>query len=631
MFPVGLRRSDGQRWHKILGSLRVGGSVFPSSYEFRAFNAPLSQRSIHPSGCLVDEDVAMKRILKEDEIPVDVLEKGRRWERRHAFRPEDYAESLYAIFQGILRVGEEEWDPRLSLRPILSLHPKDGKGFFSKADLIAGYRYLVAEGDLDPDPLLMERIRMKPMRTASGVAPVTVLTAPAGCPGKCIFCPDDWRMPKSYIFDEPGCQRAERDGFDPYRQTLGRIQAFESIGHDASKVELLILGGTWSAYSRDYREWFVRRAYDAMNSAAGEAHEASSLEEAQAVNLEATHRNVGLVIETRPDWVNEDEIRHLRRLGVTKVQIGVQSLDDRILALNRRGHEVAEVREALGLLRTAGFKLQLHWMPNLYGATPESDREDFDRFFSDPAIRPDEMKIYPCSLIGGTELYDRYLEGKYEPYEQADLVALLADVKPQIPTYTRVNRLFRDIPAHHIEAGVTLGNLREVVHRELERRGEQCGCIRCREVRRRPLSDTPLELRDFQYETDLTREHFLHFVLPETDGEEGRRGRDGLIAGFLRLSLPLQEDAGSRAFLNEIRGHAMIREVHVYGPALALGSAADGAAQHGGLGTRLIEEARRISRAAGFDEISVIAATGTRGYYAERGFRLGELYMSGRC
>ncbi|MEM7539903.1 MAG: radical SAM protein, partial [Chloroflexota bacterium] len=400
----------------------------------------------------------MKRILSKNEIPADVLEKSESWQqKRLGFDPAQHSVPVYSIFQEILRIPEEEWNEQNSLRPILTRFPKDGKGLYAKADLIAGYRHLVAEGDMDPDPLLMRRIRMKPTRTASGVAPVTVLTAPAGCPGKCIFCPDDWRMPKSYIYDEPGCQRAERDGFDPFRQTLGRIEAFEGIGHDASKVELLILGGTWSAYSKDYREWFITRCFDAMNAAsitstmrvrAGQAgideqtfEPAASLDDAQQTNITNSHRNVGLVVETRPDWVTPEEIRHLRKLGVTKVQIGVQSLDDEILSLNKRGHDVASVRHALGLLRTAGFKLHLHWMPNLFGATPEKDREDFARFFNDPAICPDELKIYPCSLIADTPLYDFWQEGNYTPYTEEELVNLLADIKPTIPPYTRVNRL----------------------------------------------------------------------------------------------------------------------------------------------------------------------------------------------
>jgi elongator complex protein 3 len=570
-------------------------------------------------------EIAMKRVLSPEEIPADVIEKAEAWQaRRRNFDPAREAATLYAIFQAVRAVPESEWDERNSLQRILLRYPKQNRELYSKANLVAGYRHLVAEGDIEADPVLEKRIRMKPMRTQSGVAPVTVLTAPAGCPGKCIFCPDDWRMPKSYIYDEPGCQRAERDGFDPFKQTLGRIQSFESIGHDASKVELLILGGTWSAYSRDYREWFVQRCFDAMNAAGDPSLATSaSLAEAQERNVTARHRNVGLVVETRPDWITPEEIVHLRKLGVTKVQIGVQSLDDNILALNKRGHDVEAVRRALGLLRTAGFKLHLHWMPNLYGATPETDRADFARLFSDPAIRPDELKIYPCSLIAGTELYERYLAGEYRPYSEEELVALLADVKPTIPPYTRVNRLFRDIPAHHIQAGVKLSNLRQIVQEELVRRGQRCGCIRCHEIRRREVRLDQLELRVYSYATDLTQEHFLHFVTNQSHPEPG------LIAGFLRLSLPNHERVGSRAFLPEIAGHAMIREVHVYGPALRIGAESNGQPQHAGLGTQLIEAARRISREAGFRRISVIAATGTQAYYAARGFERGELYMSG--
>ena len=574
----------------------------------------------------------MKRVLAPEEIPAEVVQISQEWQRKRSFDPAAHRNALSAIFREVLAVQESEWDASRTLRSILARYPKDGKGFYAKSDLVAGFRLLIDDEELDPDPLLLDRIRMKPVRTSSGVAPVTVLTAPAGCPGQCIFCPDDLRMPKSYIYDEPGAQRAERDGFDPFKQTLGRIDAFESIGHDTSKVELLILGGTWSAYGQDYREWFVRRCFDAMNSYRDPGYvTSSSLEEAQQSNVLSANRNVGLVVETRPDWITPDEIRHMRRLGVTKVQIGVQSLDDEVLELNKRGHTVAEVRQALGLLRTAGFKLHLHWMPNLYGATLDSDRVSFRRFYDDPAIRPDELKIYPCSLIAGTELYQKWLAGDYYPYSEPELVALLADIKPTVPPYTRINRLFRDIPAHHIEAGVKTSNLREVVQKELTRRGERCGCIRCREVRRQQVSEEALRLTVSTYTTDLTVEHFLQFVVVE-EGERDSHAANqkrAPLAGFLRLSLPKTPTAGSRAFLEEIRGNAMIREVHVYGPALAIGRSEAGAAQHVGVGTRLLSEARRLSRAAGFDRISVIAATGTQAYYAARGFEPGDLYMTG--
>ncbi len=573
----------------------------------------------------------MRRVLTPEEIPAEVLQISQEWQKKRSFEPADHRAALAAIFREVLAVQESDWDASRTLRSILARYPKDGKGFYAKSDLVAGFRFLIEEGELEPHSALLDRIRMKPVRTSSGVAPVTVLTAPAGCPGKCIFCPDDWRMPKSYIFDEPGAQRAERDGFDPFKQTYGRIEAFESIGHDASKVELLILGGTWGAYSQDYREWFVRRCYDAMNAFGNSGWvPSSSLEDAKQENVLSAHRNVGLVVETRPDWITPDEIKQMRRLGVTKVQIGVQSLEDHVLELNKRGHSVDEVKHALGLLRTAGFKIHLHWMPNLYGATLDSDRDSFRRFFDDESIRPDELKIYPCSLIAGTELYDEWLAGNYHPYTEQELVGLLADVKPFVPPYTRINRLFRDIPAHHIEAGVKTSNLREVVHRELARRGKSCHCIRCREVRRKQIREDSLRLSVSTYTTDLTVEHFLQFV--SVDGGENGPREDLArlpLAGFLRLSLPKTATAGSRAFLDEIQGAAMIREVHVYGPALAIGRSETGAAQHAGVGTRLLREARRLSRAAGFERISVIAATGTQAYYAARGFELGNLYMTG--
>ena len=568
----------------------------------------------------------MKRTLSPEEIPEQVLARTEAWhKKRRDFAPHRHASTLQNIFSEILTFSDSDWDPRQTLRSILGKYPKDGTGFYSKSNLVAGYHHLVDVGLLDAHAGLLSRIRMKPMRTASGVAPVTVLTAPAGCPSACIFCPDDYRMPKSYIHDEPGCQRAERDGFDPFLQTRGRIEGFEHIGHAADKVELLILGGTWSAYSRNYREWYIQRCFDAMNDRSyAAAPPSASLQEAMRRNQTAQHRNVGLVVETRPDWVTPEEVVHLRQLGVTKVQIGVQCLDDRILALNNRGHDVQAVREALDLLRTAGFKLHLHWMPNLYGATLETDREHFDRFFSDLAIRPDELKIYPCSVIGGTELFALYEQGQYQPYTEAELVQLLADIKPGLPPYVRVNRLFRDIPAHHIAAGVTTSNLREVVQAELQRRGTHCGCIRCREISREHITEEELELREYRYETSLTEEIFLSLEQPAPN-----HGPPSRIAGFLRLSHVKTPEAGSHAFLHEITGHAMIREVHVYGPAQGLQAqeSDEGAAQHMGLGTRLLSEAARLSQAAGFTRQSVIAAVGTRPYYTERGFEQGELYM----
>jgi elongator complex protein 3 len=311
-----------------------------------------------------------------------------RWRALHDTAAEAglYESQVLAVLEEVRALPEFD---RHALDCILRRHPRPGAGSFGKAYLIAEYRRLCAEGRLAFDHETLRRLRLKPVRTLSGVATVTVLTKPYPCPGQCIFCPTDARMPKSYIHDEPGALRAEAHQFDPFEQTAARLRALENVGHSTAKVELLILGGTWSAYRRDYQEWFVKRCFDALNG-----REAASLEQAQCWNETAARRDVGLVVETRPDHVDPDELAHLRRLGVTKVQIGAQSLDDRILRLNQRGHTVEQTRQAVLLLRAAGFKVHLHWMPNLLGATPEADRADFLRLWADPALRPDELKIY---------------------------------------------------------------------------------------------------------------------------------------------------------------------------------------------------------------------------------------------
>jgi len=478
----------------------------------------------------------------------------------------------------------------------------------SKSQMVAGYRHLVESGSLPFDRELLRRLQLKPVRTSSGVAPVTVLTKPYFCPGECIFCPTFSNMPKSYVPDEPGAQRALQNEFDPFRQTESRIRAFEAIGHSAAKVELLILGGTWSAYPRGYREWFVRRCFDAMNGV-----EAKTLEEAQRINESANHRNVGLVVETRPDRVTLREILHMRRLGVTKVQLGLQSMDDRILALNKRGHTVADVRRAIRLLRGAGFKIVVHWMANLYGATPESDYEDFQRLWEDPAIRPDELKIYPTSLLKNTALYELWKEGQYHPYPEEVLIDLVARCKTHVPPYCRINRIFRDIPTPNIVAGNTKTNLRQQVQAYMAERGMRCRCIRCREVRHTHVSEEDLHLNVLPYETDINRELFLHVAT-----------EDDRIAGFLRLSLPHGPEVVP---VPEIQNAAMIREVHVYGPALKFGEEGGQEPQHRGLGRRLVERAVEIARQEGYRELAVIAAVGTRHYYRKLGFEVRDLYM----
>jgi elongator complex protein 3 len=329
--------------------------------------------------------------------------------------------------------------------------------------------------------------------------------------------------------------------------------------------------------------------------------------------VSAEHRNVGLVIETRPDLVNHEELKWYRTLGVTKVQMGAQSLDDRILKLNKRGHTAQETLDAVALLRSGGFKVVLHWMPNLFGATPESDYEDFTRLWGDASYCPDELKIYPCQLLEHTGLYDLWVEGKYEPYSEETLLNLIANLKVHVPRYCRINRIIRDIPSTYVVAGNRNSSLRQDIQQEMERRGTQCDCVRCREVRGTKVTSGEVTLNDLIYHPAHAEEHFLSF-----DTEEDK------LAGFLRLSLP--EDTRASG-IGDLADAAIIREVHVYGLSLEVGEERPGIAQHSGLGTRLIEEAEKIAKAKGFVRMAVIAAVGTREYYAGRGFEMGELYM----
>ncbi len=543
---------------------------------------------------------------------MEFAEKRQLWKKINALTPKKMELAHFLLNK--IREGED-------VMTLIRRHPLEGGGYLNKAALVAAYEQLIAAGSMEADTALLERIRMKPMRTLSGVTTVTVLTKPYPCPGKCIFCPTDVRMPKSYLPDEPGAMRALEHKFDPYEQVTNRIRALKNLGHPTDKVELLILGGTWSSYRRDYQEWFIGRCFDAMNELESlpavepqrqEMLDSSKLPGIHSINESAPHRNVGLVIETRPDEINPDELRWLRHLGVTKVQMGAQSFDDHILEINKRGHDVESTRQATALLRAAGFKIVLHWMPNLLGATPESDREDFAKLWND--FCPDEIKIYPNQLLANAELYEYWQRGEFHPYTTDDLVELIADIKPSIPKYCRVNRVIRDIPSTNVVEGNRRTSLRQDIQAIMKKRGTKCQCIRCREVKGKVVELSSLQLDDHVYQAGSAEEHFISFVTPE----------DGL-AGFIRLSLP--SNASPATGMDDLTGAALIREVHVYGQSLGVGVEKTGAAQHVGLGTRLLEEAERVAKEKGFEKLAVIAAVGTRQYYLDRGFERGEYYL----
>lgn len=580
--------------------------------------------------------------------------------------------------------SDEDW------RKILRRHPKPGGGFFSKAAMIAGARKLVALGELEPTlchQALSSVLRMKPSRTQSGVSTLTLLTKPYPCPGQCIFCPNDVRMPKSYLADEPGAQRAAHNEFDPFSQTWNRLLALLNIGHPVEKVEVIVLGGTWSAYTRDYQRYFIHRIFQACNlfGEALEAHltlggplpkphqppphalsrislaelqdtptlneanqaynrvinstlrahqdgmlnlesESASWEEIEQVhheNILARCRVVGLTIETRPDEITSQEVERLRRLGATKVQLGVQSLNDSVLSANQRGHTVAQARRAISMLRRAGFKLHLHWMANLYGSDLAADLSDYEQLFSDPAVRPDELKLYPCSLIPKTPLMSFYERGLWRPYQREELLELLTSAMPLTPEYCRLTRVIRDIPSTDIHVGNQETNFREVVEAELKSRGVALREIRSREVRGRVTSHEPPCLRETIYETSVSTEYFINLEDSKSD----------LLLGFCRLSLPKDpselssEYALTSAMAQELEGCAIIREVHVYGQSLMINEVSAPAAQHRGFGRLLVQRATEISSSSKFKRLAVISSIGTRAYYEKLGFQRRELYQ----
>ena len=528
-----------------------------------------------------------------------------KWQKAHELTPEKLSLAREVLDE--IRQGTE-------VMKAVRRHPLPQGGYLGKHVLVAIYNQMVEAGEISTDIRLLERIRLKPIRTLSGVTTVTVLTKPYPCPGKCIFCPTDVRMPKSYLPDEPGAMRGLQNDFDPYKQVLSRLETLKIVGHPTDKIELLILGGTWSSYTREYQEWFIKRCFEAMNGTDVSIPEGEDqkISDAHTINEITTHRNVGLVIETRPDEINPDEIRWLRYLGVTKVQIGAQSLDDHILDINKRGHDVECTREAVSLLRAAGFKIVLHWMPNLLGATPDSDRVDFTRLWD--GICPDELKIYPNQLLANAELYEYWQRGEYQPYTTQELIDLISDIKPSIPRYCRVNRVIRDIPSTNVVAGNRRTSLRQDIQIEMKARGTKCQCVRCREVRKQHVNSDNVEIHDLVYQAAKAEEHFISFDTP-----------DDKLAGFIRLSLPSMDSP--KTGLEDLQDAALIREVHVYGQSLPVGAETDGVAQHSGLGTKLIEESQKVAKEQGYQRMAVISAVGTRKYYLDRGFERGTYYL----
>ena len=453
-------------------------------------------------------------------------------------------------------------------------------------------------------------------RSLSGIVPLSVFTKGRGCPYHCLYCPTakNEDIPKSYFPDEAAVQRAIRFEFDPYRQVKGRLLMFFLSGHNIDKVDLIIQGGTFSFYKKDYRRWFVKRCFDAANSSVidlvtknrNQPLAATDLETAQKENEKAKSRIIGITVETRPDYINKEELKFLRFLGVTRVEIGVQIVDDKILSLIKRGHTTKEIKKATYLLKEFGFKVTYHLMINLPGSNPRHDLNKLKEIFANPDYRPDNIKVYPTALVKGAELLDWYRQGKYKPYSQSKLIPILVEFKEKVvPEYVRIQRLVRDLTKNDQTRVLVESHLRQ----KLKQARVKCNCIRCREINNDKIQKR-IYLKTFAYRASRGIEYFLSYV-----------DKNNRLYGLLRLRILQPKEKEKTDW------QAIIRELHVYGKALSLGAVENQASQHQGLGKKLINQAENLAKWHKVKDLAVISGIGVRPYYRKLNYRLKGTYM----
>lgn len=469
-------------------------------------------------------------------------------------------------------------------------------------DTVPPNSVILANVSAEDRDLLLPFLIKKPSRTVSGVAAVAVMTSPHDCPhGKCSYCPGGVsnNSAQSYTGKEPAARRAARNEFDPWRQVTDRIKQLNEIGHNTDKIDLIIMGGTFTSRDPEYQEWFVRRCFDAMNGV-----DSDTLEEAQSINRTAPSRCVGMTVETRPDVFTPEQIEQAMRLGATRVELGVQILDDAILSAVQRGHGTEEVRRCTKDCRDHGLKVCYHIMPGLPGSDPEHDLECFRKVFDDPSYRPDMLKFYTLLVVQGTGVYDLWRAGSYVPYDEDTAVRLISEMKAIVPEYVRIQRIQRDIPATEIAAGITKSNIRQLVASYMGDYGMSCRCIRCREAGRTDADLDPddVVLRDQVYEACGGVEHFITLEC------------DDSIIGYVRLRL-------------DSNPMATIRELKVFGHPASIGED-DGDWQHRGFGRRLVSEAERVASREGRSRIRVTSGVGVREYYRSLGYSEDLPYMA---
>ncbi|RLF48031.1 MAG: tRNA uridine(34) 5-carboxymethylaminomethyl modification radical SAM/GNAT enzyme Elp3 [Thermoplasmata archaeon] len=450
-------------------------------------------------------------------------------------------------------------------------------------------------------------LQRKPVRTISGVAIIAVMTSPYPCPhGRCIPCPGGPPYtPQSYTGKEPAALRAARNEFNPYLQVKDRLKQLEIIGHPTDKIDMIIMGGTFPARDVIYQKWFVKRCYDALNGI-----DAVNLEEAKRLNENAAHRCIGLTIETRPDWCRMWHIDIMLELGATRVEIGAQILDDKVLEEMGRGHTVFDTILATQLAKDAGLKICYHIMPGLPGSSYENDLQSFQRMFRDERFRPDMLKIYPTLVVKPSILYEKWKAGEYKPLEEEEAIHLIAEMKKYVPEWVRIQRVERDIPSYMIEEGIKKSNLRQIIHKRMKELGMECRCIRCREIGHKKVDiKDDFELRRREYIASSGREIFLSIE------------NEDVIVAYCRLRIPF------RPHRYEMENAAVVRELKVHGAMVEIGRRDSKKWQHRGYGKILMEEAEKLAMKFGKEKILVLSGVGAKEYYRKIGYGEEGVYM----
>jgi len=509
-------------------------------------------------------------------------------------------------------------EPELTPKKLLSMQRDFARGtaspFFNTDELLQTYHNLCSNKTVKRSQTIEGLLRLKNTRSLSGIVVVSVLTKPYECPGKCIYCPTFNGVPKSYLPDEPAVMRALTCKFNPFLQVRSRLRALTAVGHKTDKVNIRIIGGTWSYYPKKYQTWFIKSLFAAANGSPTNSS-STKLDELQEKNELSPHRIVEISIETRQDYIDQKEIKRLRWLGITKVELGVQSIYDKVLLANNRGNTDSETIRATKLLKEAGFKVSYQMMLNLAGSDLDQDQSMFRQLFGNQNYKPDHLKIYPLALVRQTSLFDLYQKGKYLPYSEGQLVTLLKKIKQNVPRYCRIERVIRDIPASNIVCGgAKISNLRQMVLLEMFKQGTACNCIRCREIKSGFSINEKFQLTRLDYGASDGKEIFLS--IESSDHTK--------LLSLLRLRV----NAESSSVLPSLRGAGIIREIHTYGPQVSIGEHQIDAAQHQGWGKKLVCSAEEIiKKEFGLRKVAVIAGVGVRPYFRKLGYKLEDSYM----